>query len=85
MCGVFNNKLPEWWNSVGILGVKRMDRTRNIILRSKTCTADVEKRAAKLKCDWERHIYSMRPQRWDSHSRWMPENDHKADQEKMAG
>ncbi|CAG9137409.1 unnamed protein product [Plutella xylostella] len=47
-----------------ILGVRRIDRIRNTMLRSSTRITDVGAQTAKLKWAWAGHVCRMHPDRW---------------------
>ncbi|KAJ2954579.1 hypothetical protein O0L34_g2871 [Tuta absoluta] len=47
-----------------MLGLKRTDRVRNTILRSKTKISDAAHSAAKLKWDWAGHVCRMPDELW---------------------
>ncbi|KAI8421512.1 hypothetical protein MSG28_009555 [Choristoneura fumiferana] len=62
-----------------ILGVRRTDRIRNTILRSKTRVTDVGVKTAKLKWDWAGHVCRMHPDRWARIvTEWDPRDGHRS-------
>lgn len=57
-----------------ISSIKKTDKIRNTIIRSKPMTADVSRKIAKLKRDWACHMGRMQPDRRPQIiSHWVPE------------
>ncbi len=55
--------------------MKRTDRIRNTVIRSKTGVADVGQKAAKLKWDWAGHVSRMHLERLTTIvTQWTPQN-----------
>lgn len=57
-----------------ILGLKRIDRVRNTVLRSMTGITDVGNKSARLKWDWAGHVSRMPPDSWATiYTPWVPD------------
>ncbi|PZC72867.1 hypothetical protein B5X24_HaOG210392 [Helicoverpa armigera] len=61
-----------------LLGIKRTDRIRNTVIRSRTGVADVGRKAATLKWNWAGHVSRMHPERWATIiTQWTPQDGHR--------
>ncbi|PZC78256.1 hypothetical protein B5X24_HaOG202328 [Helicoverpa armigera] len=61
-----------------LLGIKRTDRIRNTVIRSRTGVADVGQKAATLKWNWAGHVSRMHPERWATIiTQWTPQDGHR--------